>query len=216
VCDISAAIAGVSGGLKAIGQTQSINAQNKANRRNWEYQMETRKRNWYQTLSIWGAKKNKYYQDLNENDLAAQRGYSQAQVGLNKAFAKAIQDNETSLIKYLQSSGKLSAAGRTGRSIDRINILDIGALERQAGRRQYALTQSKEAYKANIENIQRQQKSARNQLFSNVAFAPVPDIAPPPPVQRSASSALFMGLLGAGLDAYGAYQDAKPIDPLDP
>jgi hypothetical protein len=216
VCDISAAIAGVSGGLKAIGQTQSINAQNKANRRNWEYQMETRKRNWYQTLSIWGAKKNKYYQDLNENDLAAQRGYSQAQVGLNKAFAKAIQDNETSLIKYLQSSGKLSAAGRTGRSIDRINILDIGALERQAGRRQYALTQSKEAYKANIENIQRAQKSARNQLFSNVAFAPVPDIAPPPPVQRSASSALFMGLLGAGLDAYGAYQDAKPIDPLDP
>ena len=214
MCNPVAVVSGISGGLNAIGQAQAISAQNKANRQNWEYQMETRKRNWYQTLSIWGAKKNKYYQDLNENDLAAQRGYSQAQVGLNKAFAKAIQDNETSLIKYLQSSGKLSAAGRTGRSIDRINILDIGALERQAGRRQYALTQSKEAYKANIENIQRAQKSARNQLFSNVAFAPVPDLAPPPPVQRSASAALFMGLAGAGLDAFGAYKAAQPTQAL--
>ena len=210
MCEPTAIVAGVSGGLNAIGSAQSVNAQNKASRQNWENQMETRKRNWYQTLSIWGAKKNKYYQDLNENDLAAQRGYSQAQVGLNKAFAKAIQDNETSLIKYLQSSGKLSASGRTGRSIDRINILDIGALERQAGRRQYALTQSKEAYNANIENIQRQQKSERNQLFTNVAFAPVPDLAPPPPPQQSVSSTLFMGLAGAGLDAYGAYQAAQP------
>ena len=210
MCSAIALVSGISGGLNAIGQAQAISAQNKANRQNWEYQMETRERNWYQTLSIWGAKKNKYYQDITENDLAAQRGYSQAQVGLNKAYSQAIQDNEKSLINYFQKSGQLSAAGKTGKSIDRINLLDIANLERQAGRRQYALTQSFEAYKANIENIKRQQKSARNQIFSNVAFAPVPDIAPPPPVQQSASAALFMGLAGAGLDAFGAYQSNKP------
>ena len=210
MCDISAAIAGVSGGLNAIGQAQQVNAQNRAAISNYEHQVKTRERNWFQTLSIWGAKKNKYYQALDENNLAAQRGYSQAQVGLNKAFNKAIQDNETSFIKYLQESGKLAASGRVGRSIDRINTLDIGALERQAGRRRYALTQSREAYKANIENIQRQQLSARNQLFAEVSFAPEPDIAPPQPVLQSASSALFMGLAGAGLDAFGAYQANKP------
>jgi hypothetical protein len=210
VCEPTAIIAGVSGGLNAIGSAQSVNAQNKANLANWENQVETRKRNWYQSLSIWGAKKNKYYQDLNDNDLAAQRGYSQAQEGLNKAYAEALRDNEESLIKFIKSSGKLTASGRTGRSIARLNNLEIAALEKEAGRRQYALTKSKEAYDANVENIRRQQKSARNQLFSNVAFAPIPDLPPPPPVQQNPNFALFLGLAGAGLDAWGAYESAKP------
>ncbi len=38
-----------------------------------------RKRSWFQQLSIYGAKVNKYNIDLNENDLAAQRGYAKAQ-----------------------------------------------------------------------------------------------------------------------------------------
>ena len=112
-------------------------ARNRARKQNWEHQLRVRKQNWYQNLSIWGAQRNKYFTDLNENDLAAQRGYAQAQVIMNRDFAAAAQKNEGELIKYLQSTGKLAAAGRTGRSIKRIADLDFGALQRSSGRTYY-------------------------------------------------------------------------------
>ena len=210
MCTALAAVSAVTGGLQAIGSYQAARTQNQIAINNHKHQVQVRERNWFQTLSIWGAKKNKYYQDIVENDLAAQRGYSQAQVGLNKSYASAIQDNEKSFIEYFKNSGKLSASGRTGRSINRINILDIAKLERDKGRREWALTQSFEAYKENIANIGRQQKSARNELYTNVAFQPIPDVAPPAPVTQSATGALFMGLASAGLDAFSAYKSAQP------
>ena len=156
-------------------------ARNRARKQNWEHQLRVRKQNWYQNLSIWGAQRNKYFTDLNENDLAAQRGYAQAQVIMNRDFAAAAQKNEGELIKYLQSTGKLAAAGRTGRSIKRIADLDFGALQRSSGRTYYKLTQSRATYKEQVEDIRRKQLGNRNQLFANVQFAPVPDLAPPAP-----------------------------------
>ena len=198
------------GAIGAFGASKAAKARNTARQRQWKAQMESRKREWYQSLSIWGAKRNKYFKDLNENDLAAQRGYDQAQQGLNAQYAASIQANEGALIKFMQKHGRLTASGRTGRSINRINILDIAKLERDKGRREWALTQSFEAYKENIANIGRQQKSARNELYTNVAFQPIPDVAPPAPVTQSATGALFMGLASAGLDAFSAYKSAQP------
>ena len=125
------------GTMGALGSANKAKARNQAAIRDYKYQLAQREANWYQSLSVWGAKKNKYQNEINENDLAAQRGYSQAQVGLNNMFAQAAQRNEGALIKYLQSHGKMAAAGRTGRSVARISSLELGALERQAGRNLY-------------------------------------------------------------------------------
>ena len=54
-----AALAIANAGLGFIGQQQQQRAANRAAINNHKYQVETRERNWYQTLSIWGAKKNK-------------------------------------------------------------------------------------------------------------------------------------------------------------
>ena len=189
-----------------MGQREAAKRRNKARKQNWEHQLRVRKQNWYQNLSIWGAQRNKYYIDLNENDIAAQRGYSQAQVQLNDEFAKVAQANEGALIKYLQSTGKLAAAGRTGRSIQRLATLDLGALERSAGRNYYKLTRSRQSFKAITENIRRQQMSQRNQLHANVAFAPVPDLAPPAP--RLEAETLGVGdYLKAGFKGVTSYMD---------
>ena len=163
----------------SMGSRRAAKRRNKARKENWEHQLRVRKQGWYQNLSIWGAQRNKYFTDLNENDLAAQRGYAQAQVIMNRDFAAAAQKNEGELIKYLQSTGKLAAAGRTGRSIKRIADLDFGALQRSSGRTYYKLTQSRATYKEQVEDIRRKQLGNRNQLFANVQFAPVPDLAPP-------------------------------------
>jgi len=195
------------GAFGAIGASRQAAARNRARIQNYEHQLKVRKHQWYQQLSIWGAQRNKYYTDLNENDLAAQRGYSQAQVGLNRVWESAAQNNESQLIKYLQSSGKLAAMGRTGKSISRIAALDLGALERAQSKNFYRLTKSKESYKANVENIRNQQMSHRNRLQARVAFAPMPDLAPPPPQMENQSPG--MGLLLAGLGGAMAYGQAK-------
>ena len=178
------AMAGISAGSSLLGSgaaRRQAAARNRARKQNWEHQLRVRKQSWYQNLSIWGAQRNKYFTDLNENDLAAQRGYAQAQVIMNKDFAAAAQKNEGELMKYLQNTGKLAASGRTGRSIKRIADLNFGALQRSSGRTYYKLTQSRETYKQQVEDIRRKQLGNRSQLFAGVQFAPVPDLAPPAP-----------------------------------
>tara|TARA_Y100001963_G_scaffold146607_1_gene221806 strand:- start:238 stop:867 length:630 start_codon:yes stop_codon:yes gene_type:complete len=198
------------GALGAMGAAEQAKARNKARRQNYEHMLRVRKQKWYQGLSVWGAQRNKYYQDIDENDIAAQRGYSQAQVQVNKAYEAAMQGSEASLIKHLQGSGKLAAAGRTGRSIQRQATLNLGALHRESGRRFYALTQTKEAFKSNVENIRLQQINARNRIFANAMFAPVPDLAPPEPLyeNQSPNRGLLLAGLGAltgGLNVYNQY-----------
>lgn len=210
MCAPPALMAGASFAQGAFGAFQgaaAAKARNRAAIQNYEYQLEARKNQWYQQLSVWGAKRNKYHRDMTENDLAAMRGYSQAQVGLNDVFAQAAQNNETALIKYLQGSGKMMAAGRTGRSVARLNTLELGQLERNAGRNIYKLTRSREAYKQNVENIRAQQISNRSKISSAVAFAPVPDLAPPPPQLENQSA--MPGLIKAGLGAAMTYGMSK-------
>ena len=209
VCDpVSLGVtSAISGGLGAIGQFQQAKAANRAAINNYKYQVQVRERDWAQTLSIWGAKKTKYKQDLVENNLAAARGYEQAQEGLNRTFETAIQNNEKAFIQYLKNHGKQSAAGRTGRSIDRINTLDIAELERYAGKQAYAMTRSQEAFKKNVGDISRAAKSERNKLFANVAFAPVPDVAPPAPVTSNNTLGLLAGLVSAGVAGANTYKE---------
>ena len=208
-----AALAIANAGIGFLGKQQEQRAVNRAAINNHKYQVEARERNWNQALSIWGAKTTKYEQDIDEGNLAAARGFAKAQDGLNKAFASAIQSNESAFLKYLEGSGKLSAAGRTGRSVNRINTLDIAKLERMAGRQAWALTRSQEAFKENVESIRRAAVANKNNLFANVAFAPVPDAAPPAPVLNQTSP--FLALASAGLDAYSAYQQFKTPSAVD-
>ena len=83
-------ISSFAGGIfGAMGNSRAAKARNRAAKQNYEHMLKVRKHEWYQQLSIWGAQRNKYYLDLNENDLAAQRGFSQAQVALNDEFSAA-------------------------------------------------------------------------------------------------------------------------------
>ena len=198
------AIASVGMGIiSANKQSKQAKLANQRDQQAYENAEAQRKARWFQQLSVYGARKNQYKLELNENDIAAQRGYTQAQQGLNDQFTAAIWRNSDKLIEYLQSSGKLSAAGRTGRSINRINTLDIGKLERSAGREVAALTRTKEAFKENVEAISRQQHSQRNALYAPVSFIPVPDLPTPPPIERSTDKTF--GYLSAALTGINTY-----------
>jgi len=194
------------GAFGALQGASQARARNRAAIQSYEHALRVRKHEWYQQLSVWGAKRNKYFTDLTENDLAAQRGYSQAQVGLNRVFEGAAQNNEQALIQYLQKHGQLTAKGRTGRSIDRLNTLELGKLERFTGRQAAQLTRSREEFKQNVEDIRSRQISGRSRLQANVAFAPMPDLAPPPPQMENESA--MGGILMAGVGGLMAYSKA--------
>ena len=104
----------------------------------------------------------------------------------------------------------MAATGGRGQSVSRLDT-DVVA---QFGRNQAIMAQSllgaQQAYDTRTDAIRRQQISANNQAYSQVANAPEPGVAPPRPQMVAGPSGLGLaaGLLGAGVSAVGAYRDA--------
>ena len=107
--------------------------------------------------------------------------------------------------------GKVAASGQTGRSAARLETMVLAEYGRQVGRRAFALTRSREAYEENVEGIRRAQVSNRNKLFSNVAFVPVPGLAPNPPQMQNTTMPLFQGILGAAKTGFEAWEDKQEL-----
>ena len=204
---------GFSSILGGIGQAKAIRAENARRIREYERALEMRKRGWFQQLSIYGAKVNKYNIDLNENDLAAQRGYAKAQSNLRALQGSVTAQNEKRFRELLAKkfAGR-RASGQTGRSVRRGETLDMAAFGRYVGRQSYALSMANQQFKENVESIKRKQTSARRGLYSKVAFNPVPSMAPNPPQLRGTG----MTMLNAFVGAAGAFADGMQMDPGAP
>ena len=199
--------------LGGIGQAKAIKAENARRIREYERALEMRKRNWFQQLSVYGAKVNKYNIDLNENDLAAQRGYAKAQSNLRSLGGKVTAQNEEKFRELVSKKlGARRASGQTGRSVQRGETLDMAAFGRYTGRQAFGLSMAREKFKENTENIRRRQVSARRGLFSQVAFNPVPSMAPNPPQLRGTG----MTMLNAFVGAAGAIAGGMEMDPGAP
>ncbi len=192
--------------LGGIGQAQAIKAENRRRIREYERALEMRKRNWYQQLSVYSAKVNKYNIDLNENDLAAQRGYAKAQSNLRALGGRVVAQNEQKFRELVSKKlGKRRASGQTGRSVRRGETLDMAEYLEGTGRRAYGVSMAREKFKENVENIRRRQVSARRGLFSQVAFNPVPSLAPNPPELRGTGMVMANALLGAATSIAGGF-----------
>lgn len=191
--------------LSGIGRAKQIKAENARRIREYERALEIRKRNWFQQLSVYSAKVNKYNIDLNENDLAAQRGYAKAQSNLRALGGKVAAENEASFIKLISKKlGARRASGQTGRGVARGETLDVGTYLRDTGRRAYGISMAREKAKENMESIRRRQISARRGMYSNVAFNPVPSMAPNPPQLRGTGMTMLSSFLGAAGSIVGA------------
>ena len=184
--------------LGGIGQAKAIKAENARRIREYERAIEMRKRNWYQQLSVYSAKVNKYNIDLNENDLAAQRGYAKAQSSLRALGGRVTAENEASFRKLVSKKlGRARASGQTGRGVARGERLDVAEYLRGTGRRAYGVSMGREKFKENVEGIRRKQVSARRGLFSQVALQPVPSLAPNPPELRGTGMTMMNAFMGA-------------------
>jgi len=210
---LGAIFGGASQLLGGIAASRAARARNAAARREYERQLEIRKRGWFQQLSVYGAKVNKYTTQLNENDLAANRGYAQAQAALGAQQSKALGQSHEKFIKFVnQKLGKTVASGATGRSAARLERMDFAAFGRAQADLAFKLTRSAEAYQTNVESIRNQQKSARNKLFGNVMFTPVASVPPNPPTMENTSMPILQGLLGAAAGFAGAGETSTGVE----
>tara|TARA_A100001388_G_scaffold161576_1_gene120520 strand:+ start:218 stop:1201 length:984 start_codon:yes stop_codon:yes gene_type:complete len=209
VCDPAA----IGPAVGAIGSAASASAQNKAARRNYEYQLKVRERKWMQTRSTYQTKKVQFEQEVDQANIAAQRAYSRTQQQLNNARSLAILQNQEDFKKMLANEGmiEVSAAERgvRGRSVARQLVQNNASFGMTQAMRSRALTQAGYQARETYGDINRQLKGQLNQSFSRVAIQPVQDVAPPRPVMQSPGLALMLGMaqaVGAGMEGAQAKQ----------
>ena len=204
------------GAMGAVGQHQSASAQasaaNAAATSNYKYQLKVRERAWDRERHVYGRKLFEHDEQLKENNLAAQRAYSGEQRKLNEAYRQAAFSNQAMVTQLLGMEGKGTAArGMTGRTADRMDASQLAAFGRNQAILAQSLTSARQAGEFRKDSIRRELKNTNRQAYSEVAIAPTPGVAPPPPTMQPGPSGLGLlaGLGSAAVDGYGTYNQLK-------
>jgi hypothetical protein len=205
--------------LGAVGQHQSASAQaaaqNKAAIGNYKYQLKVRERNWDREVHRYGRQLHQYEGELQENSAAGQRAYAGAQRKLNSIYQQASFKQQANLVNLLKGSGKMAAAGRTGRSSIRLDNDIVSQFGRNQAIQAESLMGAGFAYDRQTEGIQRQIESSNKQAYEKVALNPQAGVTPPPPVMTPGPSGLGLmaGLVDAGVQGYSTYNSLNPNSP---
>ena len=204
------------GAIGAVGQYQSASAQaaaqNEAAISNYKHQLKVRERNWDRERFRYNRSLDQYKANVNENALAARRAYAGEQTKLNNIYKAASFRNQANLVKLVQGSGRMRAAGVTGRSADRLDNQIVSQFGRNQAIAAESLFGAQMAYKSRTDAINRQQQSDNNQAYEDVAVQPMPGIAPPRPVMAPGPSGLGL-LAGIGSAAVGGFQTYNSLKP---
>ena len=106
--------------------------------------------------------------------------------------------------------GNLLQAGKTGRSIARMGVLEAGALGRFYAQKQKNLTNARYAFTEGTKLSRQRAANAQEKEFAKVAFNPTEDVAPPVPVMQNVGLAFMGDVLGTASSIAGIYGGFKP------
>ena len=169
-------------------------------RRQYQAANNQRESNWMQSLAVYNAKINQYNQNIDNSEVSIQNAYSEAQRKKNDVRAKAELQYE-GLYKELLETNRASdliASGQSGRSVARLNTLELA----KYGRSINALGREVLYSDREADRVAKQEAGKligfRDQAFTEVAFQPIPDVEPPQPVMQSVGAAMFMDALSIG------------------
>ena len=175
-------------------------AQNEAAQRQYDYALRKRERNWNQALSIYGAKTVQYDINTAGADMSIAQAYADEQEQKRQVRGDAQLKYEELYRDLLQNSeySKLIGSGGTGRSAARIGRMEQGKVGREIAEIERSILQNDmKLDRATAETVGKMQ-GYKQQAFAEVAFQPIPDVAPPKPVMRNVGAAAFMDALSIG------------------
>ena len=180
-------------------------AANKAAMRNYNYQLKVRERNWMNTLAQTNVERIQYEQTLDATHVGLGNMYAEIQEKYGDLISEARQEQEEKFKEFASTSksADLAASGRTGRSVQRMETVDLGQYLAQGSRTAYKLTMARRDLTkagAKASAAARQQQMA---AFARVNIIKQPDIAPPKPVMQNVGAASFMDALSIGSKVVG-------------
>ena len=175
-------------------------AANERARKDYEYKLEKRERNWMQTLSATRVEHLQYEQGIDASNLGLANVYSDIQAkqydNINKAMSESQVDWQEFLAK--NTGDQLKAKGRLGRSSERISAIDLGQYLKKGSDKVHALTESSQELSKAGQQAAGMARAEQMQSFARVAFIKNPDMAPPTPVYQNVGHAMFMDALKIG------------------
>ena len=196
-----------SAGLSAAGGLTGASAEKTAEVNNYKRQLAIREIEWDRSRSEYAHKVTEAEEQLDENFLAASRGFGAEQVELNSIFDQAsveLQNDFTKLIEDQKFYG-------TGKTADRLQARDIAAFGRSQALTSSNLVRAREGYDRDVTNIRQQLKSANRKTLAPVQFKPQPGLPPVKPnTDMTAANLGALGtLLGGASDIYGKGVDLE-------
>ena len=172
-------------------------AANKAAKRQYEFQLQKRERDWMQQLSMTGVEHLQYEQGVDASNLGLANFYSDIQEKHGALVDEAMVASQEDWKQFLQNSkfASMKAAGRLGRSTDRLGSLELAEYFKRGNDVATKLTDAaQELSKAGAKQAA-QTKQQQMQMFTSVAFQKHPDLAPPKPVMQNVTYAAMMDAL---------------------
>ena len=177
-------------------------ARNKAMMKEYKYRLQIRDKKWKDELQVYANKLGQYDLNMKAADAAAARAYGVESYKQGQRVKQAGLASFKLTQALAKGQGRAAAAGKTGRSAQRLdrevenafvaqqNMIDLNLFDQEASARMNSL------------NIRDQLQSAQNQAYSQVAIAPTTPMEPLEPTQVAGPSSAGM-MLGIGNSILG-------------
>jgi len=189
-------------------------AANERMRRNYEFKLEAREREWMRTLSLTNVERLEFERGIDESNLGLANVYADIQEKHGEAIDQMFLQSQEDWKTFLQENkgDQFKASGRLGRSTDRMSAIELGQYLKKGNDQVTALMKgarkmSREGYGAAAKA-----KADQSRLFAQNVFIKNPDMAPPPPVFQNVGMAAFQDALGIGQSAasmFAAFSDRE-------
>tara|TARA_R100000152_G_scaffold4522_1_gene1557 strand:- start:1510 stop:2316 length:807 start_codon:yes stop_codon:yes gene_type:complete len=172
-------------------------AHNEQLKRDYQYKLDKREREWMQTMSMTGVERVQYEQGITASNLGLANTYTAIQEKHGEMVDEMLQKSLTDRIEYLSKNkgDEFKAAGRLGKSADRLAALELGAYLKKSHDYGLALTKATDKLYKSGAQAAAKARSEQLQMFTNVAFVKNPDMLPPKPVGQNVGHAVFMDAL---------------------
>ena len=212
----SAVVKGASGIFGSIaGHNDAVKqarARNEAMMREYKYRLQIRDKQYKDSQQIYGQKKAQYKLGMKAADRAAARAYGIEQYNQSQRIKQAAFQGLQLDRALAKSGGAAVAAGKSGRTAQRIDLDTEANFVRNQNMIAANLLAAEETRQYRELGIQDRLEGQRNRLFSDVAIAPTKPLPLPEPVQYSgpSSAGMMMGVANAGLGMIGGIMNALP------
>ena len=205
MCEPVSILTAAAGTASAVGGLASAGAQKTAEVNNYKRQLKIREIEWDRSRSEYGHKVTEAQEQIDENFMAASRGYAAEQSQLNDLFNQASVAAQNDFIK-LSESRKFTGYGKTA---DRLAARDIAAFGRAQALTASNLVRAKESYMDDVANIRTKLKAANRKTMAPIMFKPQPGLPPVKPnTDMTAANLQFLGgMASAGASGLSSYAD---------